>query len=161
MKIISLLFFLTALFFYKSYAQSHLPSVYEIQSDTAMWTAFSYQYWQILEDKEGKLTLDEVSNSTVSNRFHDSLSQIDQSVNVYWLRYTLKNTMERPAHISIDGNWEFADTYMRKSNGGWVHFRSGTHRNWDERSGLKYANLFPDTLNPQEEILVYQRFNAW
>ena len=160
MKAVSLVLFLTTLLYYESYAQGILPPVYEVQSDTAIWTDLPYQYWQILEDREGKLTLEEVANSAVSNRFHDSLSKIDQNVNVYWFRYSLKNGKDRPIYISIDGNWEFADTYIRKSNKSLVHFKSGTLRSWDERNGLKSINIFPDTLNPSEEILIYQRLQT-
>ncbi len=160
MKTIKLLLFLIVLFYNKSNAQNSIPSAYEIKSDTAVWTAITHTYWQILEDKAGMLTFEDVLNNTGKNLFHDSLLQIDQTAKVYWIHYTLKNGMDRPAYISIDGNWDFADTYIHKVNKGWYVYKSGTHRNWNDRGGLKYLNMLPDTLQPSEEVTIYQRLQS-
>ena len=160
MKTINLLLILIGLFFYKSYAQSSIIPAYEIKSDTATWNSITHTYWQILEDKEGTLTFQDVSDSTGGNYFHDSLPQIDQNVKTYWIHYRLKNSMNRAAYISIDGNWDFTDTYIHKVNKGWLIYKSGAYRNWNERGGLKYANMLPDTLKPLEEIIIYQRLHS-
>jgi len=160
MKTVYLLFFLINFIYSKSFAQDSILPVYEIKSDTAVWTVIPHTCWQILEDKQGTLSFEEVSNGTAKNRFHDSLPRIDQNVKVYWIHYTLRNSMNRPAYISIDGRWDFTDTYIHKENKGWLVYKSGTHRNWDERDGLKYSNALPDTLKPMEEVTIYQRLES-
>lgn len=52
------------------FAQNNLPPVYEINTDTAVNIMLVDAYWQMLEDPDGKWTIDEVSQSPVADRFH-------------------------------------------------------------------------------------------
>ncbi len=54
----------------KLIAQSVLPPVYEIESDTASEQKVDSTYWQKLEDKEGKWTFEQVSKEPLAEKFH-------------------------------------------------------------------------------------------
>jgi signal transduction histidine kinase len=153
------LFFFGIVFFLFTHVsgQTPLPTVFEIKNDTAEWQQLSREYWQILEDKSGKLTIEQVSTLPIQNQFHDSASTIDATVNAYWLRYKIKNVMEGEANISINTYWEFIDTYIPQPSGKWKHFAAGFLQDWDKKGGLKRADMIPQTLQPGEEMTVYQR----
>src|SRR6516162_7132388 len=100
-------------------AQNNLPPVYEIKTDTAVYTALPNSYWQILEDKDGKYSFDDVRKQPVANRFHYYTSKSDQqdySIHSYWFRYALKNTTDHDAKICLFNsivNWnEQSDFYF-------------------------------------------------
>jgi hypothetical protein len=44
-------------------AQNNLPPVFEITTDTALYDTLPNTYWQKLEDKDGKLSFDEVNKN--------------------------------------------------------------------------------------------------
>ena len=66
------------LFFIKVNAQSGLPPAFEITNDTAVRTEIPAGYWKMLEDKEGKLTFQQVIQSPVADQFHFNQSKDNQ-----------------------------------------------------------------------------------
>ncbi len=56
-------------------AQNNLPAAYKIITDTAIIIRLDDTYWQMLEDPEGKLTIDEVSRSPIADKFHANNSE--------------------------------------------------------------------------------------
>ncbi len=154
------LFWLVCLFLsVHSLAQTPLPPVYEVKNDSAESQQLYHDYWQILEDKSGKLTIEQVSSLPVQNQFHDSTSAIDSTVNTYWLRYRIRNAMKREARISLNCYWEFMDSYVLQPNGSWKHFLGGFLQDWDKKDGLKRADAMPQILEPEEEMTIYQRIH--
>src|SRR5215831_12587075 len=111
MKKSSVIWLALVVSFLKTVAQNNLPPVYEIKTDTAAYIAFDDSSWQMLGDKTGKLTIDQVSQSPVADQFHNNTGT-DHSVNIYWFRYRIKNVMRHEARITIseDGIPE-ADIY--------------------------------------------------
>jgi len=71
-SILLLLTFLTTIIF----AQNVLPPVYEINTDTAVNITLDDAYWQMLEDPEGKWTIDEVSRPPIADRFHANTTKV-------------------------------------------------------------------------------------
>ena len=57
------------------YAQHDLPPIYEIKSDTAFEQDLGNNYWQMLEDKEGKWTIDQITRPPFSNQFRNDESE--------------------------------------------------------------------------------------
>ncbi len=96
MKIFFILLFFT-LSAEAVFAQQELPPVYEIKTDTAVAIRLDDAYWQMLEDPEGKWTIDEVSRSPIADKFHANTTEtngilgVDYSINTFWLRYRFKN----------------------------------------------------------------------
>jgi two-component system, NtrC family, sensor kinase len=145
-------------------AQSALPPVYEITSDTAYLQMVDSTFWQKLEDKEGKWTFEEVRKEPLAGKFHMRGIKADgvdtSNVRTYWHRYRFKNAMPQDARISLSSPADFFDIYVIKQDSSVVHYRSGFLRDWDEKDGLKSAELagaVPLVLKPGEIITVYDR----
>src|SRR5215831_18725793 len=101
MKKIFLVFFLFLLLSVKTFAQNNLPPVYEIKTDTAV-ANFPDSSCQVLEDAEGKYTIEQVSQFPLATKFHSNTG-INHSVNTYWVRFRIKNDMIHEAKISFQG----------------------------------------------------------
>src|SRR5580765_2767162 len=81
-----------------AFGQNNLPRVFEITIDTATNIVLGDAYCQMLEDPEGKWTIDEVSQSPVADKFHANTTKIKgvhRSINTFWLRYHFNNNTER------------------------------------------------------------------
>ncbi|MEP7164667.1 MAG: ATP-binding protein [Ferruginibacter sp.] len=142
----------------KSISQNNLYPVFEIKYDSSYKQVLDNSYWQLLEDKEGKWTIEEVTSPALSDKFHDSLSKqpIDTTVHVYWFRYRIKNVMSTEASIALDSHSEQDDFYVLKK-GKWEHFVTGHRYPWNKKDGFKAANYIPVILQPGEELTIYNR----
>jgi two-component system NtrC family sensor kinase len=156
------LFTIILIFYYglNCCAQNNLPPVYEIVTDTGYQQNLNYTYWQILEDKGEAWTIEEVSKPPLSDKFIDSINKLkssDLTARAYWFRYRLKNVMSREAKIALDSHSEQDDFYVLKTGGAWTHLVTGRLYPWNKKDGLKAGNYIPVTLEPQEELWVYNR----
>jgi two-component system, NtrC family, sensor kinase len=143
-------------------AQNNLPPVYEIKTDTAANITLDNAYWQMLEDTERRWTIDEVSQSPVADKFHASTTKIkgvDYYINTFWLRYHFKNSMGHEARITIPRHVTHADLYTQTSSGKWNHKMTGTKVPWSERSDLKRITSITYTIQPGEELMIYERYS--
>ena len=148
------------IFAVKAISQVNLPDVFEIKTDTTFFQYLRGNQWQVLEDKEGRWTIEQVSKSPLSDKFHkrDTVIQgIDTVVKTYWFRFRLKNAMNVPAKISLDAYFERDDYYVLDQKGSVTHFVTGRGVPWKNKDGLKFRNFIPLTLQPGEEVLVYDR----
>ena len=166
MKIIQGIVILYCLTFLQDLAgQIPFPSVYEIKSDTAVSIRLDDAYWQMLEDKEGKWTIDEVSRSPIADKFHANTTKttgilsVDYSIYTYWMRYRFKNAMKHEARIIIPKDVTYADFYTMGSDGKWNPKKTGTIVPWSERDDLKRTTTVIYTIQPGEELLFYERDN--
>ncbi len=152
-KITGIILLCLTCFFTK--AQLVLPPVYEIKSDTINFQQLDNNFWQILTDKDGKLTIDEVS---VSNRFRNASLKLDDTLaKAYWIRYSLKNTMIGEAGIALNSLSDYDDFYIAQPGGKWKHYISGEKYDWNKKDGLKKTNCIPFPMQPDAQVLVYQR----
>ena len=113
-------FLLFASFASVAFAQNNLPPAFEIYADTASDIRLDDSSWQMLEDREGKWTIDEVSQPPVADKFHANATKIkgvDYSINTFWLRYNFKNNMGHEARITISKDVSSAVLYTRGSDG--------------------------------------------
>jgi hypothetical protein len=143
-----------------AFTQNILPPAYEINTDTAANITLDDSYWQMLEDPEGKWTIDEVSRSSVADKFHTNTTKIkgvDHSINTFWLRYHFKNGMEHEARIIIPKDVSSAVLYSRGSDGNWNHKTTGTFVPWSKRDDLKRITTVTYIIPPGEDLLVYER----
>jgi len=142
------------------FGQTLLPPVFEITSDTAYIQTINSSRYQMLEDKAGKWTINDVTTLPLSDNFYyrnEKSSTRDTLSNVYWFRYKLKNSMDHEAKISLNSESEYDDFYLLEPDGKWKHFVSGVFNNWEKKDGLKYFNCIPLVLKPDEELNIYQR----
>ena len=153
-KYFELLIFLCSSFI--GIAQNNLPSVLEIKADTAEYLNLNNSNWQMLEDKTGKLTINEVSQPPVINKFHGNTGSTKE-VYVYWFRYVVKNTMTQKVEIAIPENACYSDVYVQNVTGRWDHKITGRYVPWSQRDDLKKAISMLYTIQSGEELLVYER----
>src|SRR5690242_14232938 len=143
-------------------AQNNTPPVYAIKTDTNITQQLNAGYWQLLEDKSGKWTIAQVSREPLTNKFHwhdTVLKGVDTLVNTYWIRYRLKNEMDKETKIALQASAEREDFYVRSPDSGWKHFVTGFIVPWEKRDGLKANNSIPVVLQPEEEVTIYRRVN--
>ena len=114
----------------------------------------------MLEDRTGKLTIDQVSQPPITDHFHSNTVPTE-GVYTYWFRYRFRNIMTRKAEIVIP-EWlvSYADVYTQNAIGGWGHKMSGRYVPWNRRDGIKKFMSILYTLQPGEELLIYER-NEW
>ncbi len=147
-----------------SLAQTSLPPVYEIKSDTALIQIPDSSFWQKLEDKEGKWSIADVSNLPLSQKFHTSGLKADgidtNNIHTYWQRYRLKNIMDKEAAISLTAPVDYFDVFIIKNDSLQAQYHSGFLQEWDKKDGLKsafFAGAINLVIKPGEEILIYNR----
>jgi two-component system, NtrC family, sensor kinase len=160
MKTLSLLMFTCLLFCSSPFAQTLLPPLYEIKTDTIQEQILDSIYWQKLEDKAGKWIIDDVRKEPLSGKFH--IQKVDTAgIRTHWQRYRIKNVMQVNTKIFLTSSADFYDVYIVKQNAEVKHYRSGILRKWEEKDGLKSAQYtrgaIPVILTAGEEIIIYDR----
>ena len=165
LKKLLILFFPLFLFVSETDGQTNLPPVYEIMSDTTLSIEIPTGYWKMLEDKGGKLVLDQVIKSPVGDDFHFNQSkdnQFNYAVHTYWFCYRLINAMNHDAEISFgsdiiqNGGNEQSTFYLYKGSQ-MNEFESGLLAPVRK---LKYGalnNYIPVLLKPGEVVTIYNR----
>jgi two-component system, NtrC family, sensor kinase len=158
------------LFTNKTSGQTNLPPVYEISSDTAISTVIPDGYWKMLEDKEGKLTLQDVLKLPVADKFHFNQSkdkQFNFGIHTYWFCFRLKNVMNRDAEIGLGFN-SFPNQGNEQStvylawDGQWSEYENGIFAPRMKLNGLALNNFVHVTMKPGEEVTVYNReYNSY
>jgi len=145
-----------------AFGQNNLPPVYRINTDTAANITLDNAYWQMLEDPGGKWTIDQVSQLPIADKFHANTTKIrgiNYSINTFWLRYHFKNSMRYEARITIPKDVTYAVLYTQSSGGKWNQKATGTMVPWSKRADLKRITSITYTIQPGEELLIYERDN--
>jgi two-component system, NtrC family, sensor kinase len=153
------------LFIIKAHGQSNLPALYDIVNDTALHTEIPAGYWKMLEDKGGRLTLQQVTQSPVADEFHFNQSkdnQYDYRIHTYWFCYRLRNTMNHDIEIGfvnddIQNQSNEQSTFYLKQDGKWNKFENGLLAPRRKLNGLVLNNYIPVLMKPGEELIVYNR----
>jgi signal transduction histidine kinase len=173
------LLFIIPVFFYVSsqaFSQTSLPPVYEIISDTAKVQILDKSFWQKLEDKEGKWTIEDVIKLPLSEKFHfqgEKTIDIDTNgIHTYWHRYRLRNRMDHDVKISLTNNNDYFDVFIVIKDSVTKQYHTGFFLDWEKRDGFKSASAetddvsdnigaisgaIPLVLKPGQEILVYDK----
>lgn len=139
-----------------AFGQTVLPPVFEIKSDTAYVQNIGTTYYQMLEDKGGKLTIQDVTSLPFSDQFHSrnkNSGTRDALSNTYWFRYRLKNATNLEAKIALRSISEYDDFYLALPDGNWRHYVSGGYNEWDKKDGLRYFNrsLLPNLQGKEQD----------
>ena len=137
-----------------------MPPVFEITIDTAANIVLGDAYRQILEDADGKWTIDQVSKFPVADKFHYNVTKLnghDRSANTYWLVYRFKNSMTHDAKIALSRSAISADLYTLDPNGKWDHKITGRDVPWSKLDDLKQISTVTYTIQPGKELLIYER----
>jgi len=134
-------------------AQNNLPPVYEITTDTALQVTIPDSYWQMLEDKGGRLSFEDVSRPPGVDQFHYYIkaeNKLNPSA-IFWFRYVLKNVMNHDARICFPTYGEQSDFYIISENGKITHQVNGVFAEWSKLNGLKFSRYLPITIKPKKK----------
>ena len=153
------------LFIIQASGQTNLPPIYEILTDTALSTEIPAGYWKMLEDKEGKLTFQQVIQPPVAEKFHFNPSKnndFDFAIHTYWFCYRLRNTMNREFEIGFGfnsmPNWgNEQSTFYLNRDGKWSEFENGALAPRRKLNGLALNSYIKVLLKPGEVLTVYNR----
>lgn len=137
------------------------PKVYIIASDDATDIILKPEYWRILGDKEGELTIEQVSKPSNLARFYryDSAKSMDYSIHTIWYKYHFKNTLSHTVNICVSGDAEYNDLYYLDSASNWKHGKTGWRVPYSKRDGLKRIGRIPILIEAGKEIIIYERRN--
>jgi signal transduction histidine kinase len=144
----------------KSSGQNNLPPAYEIKSDTAFKHDLPDSNWQLLADKEGKLTIDQISSPALLNQFRSrqqSINLRDTTASVIWFRYRLKNTTDQELKIALQSKADQDEFHIIQTGSEPKHFITGVFYPWNQKDGFKRGNYIPLILEPGQEITINQR----
>ena len=127
-------------------SQNPSSPAFDIATDTIGTITLPTINWQYVEDRAALWTIDSVRQSPVADKFHSNTPENrgnnDPMFN-YWVRFRLKNTMDRDAHFALQflRGWQ-SDIYIFESNGKEHHFVNGSSIPWHKREGNKFKNPF-------------------
>ncbi|MBW7943682.1 MAG: hypothetical protein H3C64_15185, partial [Candidatus Kuenenia stuttgartiensis] len=92
-----------------------------------------------------------------SDQFQNTSREIDYHFKTYWIRYRIKNQMNKDVQIALwADNISYSDFYVKTDDTNWQHFRSGGLVPYSKRNGLKSLRAILQTIAPGESIMVYQ-----
>jgi two-component system NtrC family sensor kinase len=140
-------------------AQNNQPQAFEIKADTAINEDISDKYWQLLEDPTGKLDISQVSSAAYNLKFHGNTTLTkgyNYAITNYWLRYKLRDSLTYPVKVTIPEGVAYAWLYIPAANGKWDVEKTGKLLPWGQRGGLKRVTQFVVTLQPGQEVLLYE-----
>jgi len=141
-------------------AQNNLPPIYEIKNDTASEFYLDTAYYHILEDKEGKLTFNQITQPSLINHFHSKgikTKDVDTSSTIFWFRFRLKDVTNKEIKIALPALGNETHFYIVQGTNQPKDQKTGDLIPESKRDGYKRINAIPVTLMAGEEVLVYSR----
>ncbi|GAB4041368.1 sensor histidine kinase [Spirosoma gilvum] len=148
------------------FAQHSLPPAYPIVTDTISTLTLPDSCWQWLDDTSEQATITTVQQSPLTGQFRSFTAESRQSTNLtrmYWIRFRLKNTLNRPIQVALrfPGGLR-TDLYFFGPGGRHSHLKSGLLVPWSQRDGYRKqmqngSDFVLITLPVRDELLIYQK----
>lgn len=117
----------------------------------------------LLEDPEGKLTIQDVLKPENAGRFKLGSPSIGMVTSAYWLRYALQNVSDRPEIRWFDtGNRTLQEIslYTQDSKGDFQRIDTGSTQRFSERPLPTTTFVFQVVLPPQQRTEIYLRVRS-
>ena len=157
-RCLALLMFLCSSFI--GIAQNNLPPAFEITSDTAIIDTLPRAYWQMLEDKDGNLTYEQVQQFPFANQFHyNPTGKINRNVSTNWFRFMIKNTTGHDVNIGFYDHYLGASDWYLITADTTIHKKTGFETPWSKKDDLKLINFISTAIKAGDVLTVYQRAN--
>ncbi|MEN8154025.1 MAG: PAS domain S-box protein [Acidobacteriota bacterium] len=160
--------FLIILFFLiplkNSYAESKTVTISESKRSIQLGS-----YLELLEDRNGKLKIDDILSPEISKQFKPSTSMVPNfghTMSAQWVRFGLRKSEEfisrTPWILELEfANMHYVDFYITKENGEIVtEKKSGIKRPFDSRDHLYHKIVFMINLRETDKHYVYLRFKS-
>jgi two-component system, NtrC family, sensor kinase len=142
-------------------AQSTLLPAFEISSDTATYLTLPNSKIQVLIEREDSpLSLQQIVLPQNQAAFSPIVAEEDAVIaggRIIWMRYRIRNAMDRPLEITIPQNIKHADINVLDPDGKWNRYKTGTGIPYSARDGFKRIMNIIHTIPAKSEIVVYER----
>lgn len=116
----------------------------------------------LLEDKEGKLTIEQVSGAGMASQFKPSdktILNFGFTESFYWLKFSLVNKTNETLWLELaQAHLPVTDLYFKKPDGQWQLYHSGYTAGLDEKVIRHHFQLFPLPAGNHE---FYVRFRSY
>ncbi|MBK9489080.1 MAG: hypothetical protein IPO07_09940 [Haliscomenobacter sp.] len=160
----TLIIVICAIFSQPGISQTHFPAAFDIVSDTFGTITLPARHWQYAEDRADSWTIDSIRQQAIEAKFRGITAKKSENMDPmynYWVRFRLKNTMQREAQIALEFSspWQ-SDIYIFDPTQKERHFRSGIIP-WSKRDGYTTKNLaksyLPVSIAAGDEWVVYMK----
>ncbi len=138
-------------------AQTVLPQVYLVKTDSAGFTGLEDQNYQILPDPSAKLSFAQVRAMQFKPIKTDGFRIKDFDTKVYWCKFSFKNTLPKPVNVAFVGSISRIDVFGIDSAGTVTQKTTGHDVPWSQRSGLKRFRQVVYTLQPGQQMSFFER----
>lgn len=124
------------------------------------------QHLEILEDKDGVWTIEDVTSPELSQQFVPSQEDVPNfgfTNSAFWVRFRVKDLADDPVRwlLSVESNLFFIDFYVPATNPGQYQVtRTGTFLPFNTREIEHPKFLFSLPLIPEKEETIYLRFES-
>src|SRR5262245_60172638 len=120
---------------------------------------------EMLEDREGRLGIDEVSAMPPGTGFVAgslAAANVGFSPSVWWVRFTLRNPGAEPRIVYLRQDYPLIDQldFYEPSGGGWRVHSTGDRRPFGSRDVQHRDFLFPVLMAPEGERTFYLRYQS-
>ena len=145
-------------------AQDNMPPVFEMNKDTSGYRLDTLNF-QVLEDKGGKYSIEDVRNAPISDGFrNEPYLNRNRRASTYWTRMVLKNNLGYDKNLWLVINFgDFADAFIFNESGDMQQLKSGNLLPYSQitgKNGDKARFRIPFTIEQDQELIIYERLNA-
>nr|WP_294950625.1 ATP-binding protein [uncultured Mucilaginibacter sp.] len=138
-------------------AQTMLPQVYLVKTDSASFTGLEDNNYQILPDPSAKLSFAQVRAMAFKPIKGDGFRIKDFNTKVYWCKFSFKNTLPKPVNVAFVGSVSRIDVFGIDSAGTVIQKTTGHDVPWSQRSGLKRFRQLVYTMQPGQQMDFFER----
>ena len=141
-------------------AQTPKSLLYEIKIDMALLQELDTNFYEILGDPEGKLTIEQVSSTAYADAFYPFNRKSTEAATHYcWIRFRLKNSSTSSASISLNCPSSKSDYYIFTDSALQtpIHRMTGSFYSWKKKDGFKRVSAVPLVVPSGESVTVYCR----
>jgi len=129
-----------------------LITAFSVKAGHIVWTGGTHSvniadHVELLEDPEGKLDINQVSNPAMAGKFRPSKQKILHfgfSASAYWLKFTLQdNTPDSLILVLAQAVLPIADLYFRDGEAGWQCYKAGYNIPLNDKIMRSHYQVFP------------------
>jgi len=124
------------------------------------------KYIEVLEDKSGELTIEDILSVEMQKQFVPSEQEepgFGFTSSAYWVKLTTNNSTDREIRWYLEIGYpliDYIDLYIPDSSGRFTKKQTGDHLSFDSRE-VDYRNfIFHLTENPESQQTYYLRFKT-
>jgi diguanylate cyclase (GGDEF)-like protein len=137
-------------------------TVFELPSAERIYVEEFSRHVDLLEDRQGKLSLDQVAQSSFAPGSLKA-ANVGFTSSVWWARVTFRNADSRERELFVRQTYpliDYLDVYEQTGPGQWRIHETGDRRPFDARDIAHRDFVFPIHVPAQGERVVYLRYQS-